>query len=448
MGELIRLAIPLSFVQLSFQLTSLVDTAMAGRLSDVALAGVGLGSSCFFTATIFGLGICLGLDPIVSQAMGARRSKDARHALWQGIYLSLALSLPTAGVAIVIAENLDIVGVVPGVAEESRVYVWGRLLNIVSLLLMVTLRSYLQAAHLTRPIVVSSILANIVNFFLDIIFGFGDSFWTPWGWPALGIEGWGVVGIAWSSTATGFFQLAILAYAVRTIHVEAEGNNLRAPSWELIRRLLRVGTPIGTQLLAEVGVFALVQVIIATMSATAAAGHQTALMLASMTFSVCLGIGAATSVQVGRSIGQGNLDEARQAGFGGIAVAVAFMCIPSVGMMMVPEFLAGLITKDTEVLAFAVRLLQIAAVFQVVDGIQSVSSGALRGAGITDWSMKAHLFAHWVVGLPIGLGLAFVFDTGAEGLWWGLTIGLGTAAISLGAKFVAISRGPIQALMV
>ena len=140
-------------------------------------------------------------------AGGAERSADARHALWQGIYISLALSLPIAGAAIAIAENLDVFGVVPGVAEAARIYVWGRLPNILSLFLMITLRSYLQAAHLTRPIVVSSILANIANFFLDVVFGFGDSFWTPWGWPEFGIEGWGVVGIAWSSSVTSFFQL-------------------------------------------------------------------------------------------------------------------------------------------------------------------------------------------------------------------------------------------------
>ena len=444
-SELVRLALPLSFIQLSFHLTSLVDTAVAGRLGEIELAGVGLGSSTFFIASIFGMGVVLALDPVVSQAIGAGREQDARHALRQGLYLAGFLSLPMGLVAVGIAENLSVVGVVPEVAEEARVYVWGRLLHICFLYGVVALRSYLQAVHRIRPIVLSAVLANCLNLALDWALAFGTE--GMWG-EGSGFAGLGSVGIAWASTLTGLFQMAILLFALRARSDDEKWPEVSSIDWKMLRMLVRVGTPIGTQLLAEIGVFTLVHVLISTFSSTAAAGHQTALALASMTFSACLGIGAATSVQVGREIGGGNFREARIAGLGGMGVAVCFMLLPSVLMLSFPEFLCGLIATSPEVIESGAQFLRIAAVFQIVDGVQSVASGALRGAGATRWPMMAHLVSHWGIGLPVGLVLAFGFGFGALGLWWGLTVGLGAAAVSLSWKFSHLSRGSLSSLSV
>lgn len=446
--ELIRLALPLSFIHFSVHLTSLVDTIVAGHLGDAALAGVGLGSSTFFTASIFGLGVGLGLDPIISQALGGGRSWDARHALWQGLYLALLMSVPMGVLAVGIAENLHVFGVVPEVAEDARVYVWARLLNVVGLYGTVVLRSYLQAAHRIRPIVISAVVANVANLVLDILLAFGDEGWVRWGLPPLGLSGWGVAGIGWASTLTGFLQLGVLALATRGVRIPALQRSPRELDWRLIRRLTQIGAPIGTQLLAEVGIFTLVQVIMATISTRAAAAHQTALMLSSLSFSVCLGIGAATAVQVGRAIGADDLPRARAAGMVGIGVSVLFMLVPAGLMVGIPGTLCGWITADPDVLNLAVQLLMIAAVYQVVDGAQAVASGALRGVGVTRWAMGAHLVSHWLVGFPLGLFLGFGLGMGPSGFWWGLTAGLGAAAISLSVKFFRVSAGSIEALRV
>jgi MATE family multidrug resistance protein len=124
------------------------------------------------------------------------------------------------------------------------------------------------------------------------------------------------------------------------------------------------------------------------------------------------------------------------------------MLVPSVLMLVIPQWLCGLIATTPGVIESGVRFLMIAAVFQVVDGIQSVASGALRGAGITRWPMMAHLVSHWLVGLPIGLLLAYGLNWGPIGLWWGLTVGLGAAALSLTWKFYRVSQGSISALQV
>lgn len=443
--DLIRLALPLSFIQLSFHLTSLVDTAVAGRLGEIELAGVGLGSSTFFIASIFGLGVGLALDPVVSQALGAGQEQAARHALRQGLYLAAFLSFPMGLLAIGIAENLTLVGVVPEVADEARVYVWGRLLNIYFLYGVVALRSYLQAAHRIRPVVVSAVLANLANLALDWVLAFGTrGMWAD----GSGFDGLGTVGIAWASTLTGFFQMAVLIMALRARSPEEKWPEVSTIDWGMLRTLLRVGSPIGAQLLAEVGVFAVVHVLIATFNSTAAAGHQTALALASLTFSACLGIGAATSVEVGRAIGAGRPEKARVAGLGGMVVAMVFMMIPAGVMLWIPEILCGFVATSPEVIEAGARFLRIAAVFQIVDGVQGVASGALRGAGVTRWPMMAHLISHWGIGFPVGLGLAFGLGLGPVGLWWGLTAGLAVAAVSLAWKFYRLEERSLQSLSV
>jgi MATE family multidrug resistance protein len=210
-----------------------------------------------------------------------------------------------------------------------------------------------------------------------------------------------------------------------------------------VTAILSLGLPVGLQLLAEVGIFALTGLFAGVLGRVPAAAHQVALALASFSFSMALGIGAATSVQVGRAIGAADSALARRAGFLGIAAGGVMMSASGLLFLLFPHPLARLFTSDPEVASAAVPLLRIAAVFQLSDAIQAVSSGALRGAGDTRFSFLANLVGHYGVGLPAALALCFAAGLGAAGLWWALSLGLTAVALLQSLRFARLTSRPV-----
>ena len=192
-------------------------------------------------------------------------------------------------------------------------------------------------------------------------------------------------------------------------------------------------------MVAEFGVFSLVNVLMGNIDERALAGHQVAITLASATFMVPVGIGAAASVRVGRAIGRGDGPGTRLAGLVSLASGMGFMAVSALAFLLVPRQLAGVITDKADVISAAVPLLFVAAVFQLSDGAQAVAAGALRGAGDTRFPLLANLAGHYLIGLPLGVLLAFHFGMGARGLWWGLSAGLTGVALALGSRFLRIS---------
>ncbi len=446
--DLLRLSVPMAFVQLGLSAMGFVDTAMAGRMSDLAQGATGLGSSLFFGVSVVALGLVLGLDPLTSQAFGAGKPRQARRTLWQGVYAAALLTVPACLVMAAFGLLLERFGVEAELAAQTRLYLWARLPSLLPFLFVVALRAYLQSAHATRAIVVSTIVANLFNFGANALLGFGDEALVAVGLPQVGLPALGVAGLALASSFASAAQVAVLALAVRAIPAGEGDEPLRAWHAPILRAVLSLGWPIALTLFAEVGVFVLAQVLIAGMGVQAAAAHQVALQFASLTFSICLGIGAATSVQVGRAIGAGDSAKARRAGLTGMTLAAGFMCLPGLVMGLGPELLLPLMTEKDGIVPLASRLLGIAAVFQLADGVQAVASGALRGAGITRWAFVANVLAHWAVGLPVGLVLGFGLGWGAAGIWWGLTAGLIVVAASLAVKFAVVTRRGVAAVVV
>ena len=200
------------------------------------------------------------------------------------------------------------------------------------------------------------------------------------------------------------------------------------------------GLPVGGQISAEVGIFGVATVIAGRLGTLAAAGHGIALNLSSFTFSVSVGIGSAASVRVGHAAGAGDHALARRRGIIGFASGIAVMSTFALAFLAAPAALAAIFTDDTAVIAAAVPLLQIAALFQLSDGTQAIGAGALRGLGDTRATLVANLVGHYAIGLPISLSLAFAAGLGAPGLWWGLSAGLFVTAVALVVRFLRRTR--------
>lgn len=428
LGALLRLAGPLILGYAGMQVMTLVDTAMVGRLGATALAGVGIGNGLYFTLSSVGLGAVIGMDAPVAQAFGAGDRVRARRLLWQGVRMALWASLPLVVVLAAAPLLLPAAGVEPGTSDAVRRYLWARLPNLVPYLVFNAQRSYLQARGDTRPIVVATVVGNVANFVGNYLLIY--------------TAGLGVAGSGLSSTLASAAMVAMTGRAIAALEAPPDPAR-RARDAQMLRSIRRLGIPVGLQMLAETGVFSTVGVLAGRLGARPAAAHQIGIALASFTFCVTIGIGAAAAVRVGHHVGAGDRAAARHAGLLALGASTLFMSGSALTFLAFGEPLARSLTDDPSVVLAALPIVHIAALFQISDGLQATAAGALRGAGDPHAPLYANLAGHWVVALPVAVALGFGAHMGAPGLWWGLSLGLTVVAGGLIVRFLQISARPI-----
>ncbi len=422
---LLRLTAPLAVLQLSYTSIGAVTTAVVGRLGEVPLSAVGLGNALYFGVTVIGLGLVMGFDPLISQAIGAGEEEEAQSLFWQVCWLALFVSAPLFLLVVIVAQLLPWFGVDPESISDTRQYLYARVLSLFPFLLTAAARSYLQARERIGSLLLAAVVSNVVNVPVCIAFTYG--------YPPLGIPAMGVFGAGLSFGVSGLVMASIMLVDAAPLSTYAR------PQLDQMKRALTIGAPLAGQLFAEVGAFTIVTVAIGWFGSRALAAHHVALTCASIAFQVSLAIGAAAAVRVGRAIGEGDTDRARTAGFTALFVGGVFTVITSIIFALAGAPLAGLFTDAPEVIASAIPLIIIAAVFQLGDGAQAIAAGALRGAGDTKVTFAANVVGHYVIGLPIGLGLAFSLGLEERGLWWGITTGLIAVAILLTVRFHRLS---------
>ncbi len=431
---MLTLAWPVVMAELGWMAMGIVDTLMVAPLGTTAIGAVGLGHSVFFVPAIFGIGLLLGLDTLVSQAYGAGRLEDCRRWLVQGTLMALLLSPPLAVLIWLITPHLPVIGIHPDVFELMAPYTNMVTWSMPALLVYTALRRYLQAVGVVRPVMIALVSANLVNIAANWLLIQGRL-----GFPALG-----VVGAAWATFFSRAYMVAILAWAVwsrdgRSLADLIRPSRLR-PEWDRLHRLAVLGLPAAVHITLEVGVFATAAALAGTLGPTDLAAHQIALNVCALTFMVPLGISSAGAVRVGHGIGRGDPGGASAAGWTALGLAVAFMSLTATTFLLVPRPIIALFTTDTAVIRTGVTLLFVAAAFQLFDGLQVVAAGNLRGAGDTHTPMFTNLVAHWAFGLPIGYLLAFHGRLRVVGLWMGLSLGLIIAGAVLLVAWTARAR--------
>jgi MATE family multidrug resistance protein len=440
--ELFRLALPLAAAQAGTQLMGLVDVAVLGRLGARELAGAGLANAVFFAFSVMAMGLVFGVDPLISQAVGAGDRLRARRVMWQGVWLSLIVSGVLTVILLAGAAALPLIGSSAELIAPARTYLLIRIIGLVPFLLFFVIRAYLQAHGETRPMLIAMIVANVFNVAADILFVFGGGVLPDWAGPLRAVPAMGVAGAGLATVLCTIVQLAIVVAAVRGVEVTGQVDH--RPDRAEILQAARVGWPVSLQMGAEVGIFALVALLASRLGTLHLAAHQLVIGLASFTFTVALGVAAAGSVRVGIGIGARDVLATRFAGHltflaGAIVMGVSALCFA-----LAPRPLGRLITDQANVITAAIPLMIVAAFFQVSDGVQAAGAGVLRGAGDTKFAFYANLVGHWCVGLPIALLLGFHYEMGIVGLWWGLCVGLTVVAVALWLRFERLSRNEIR----
>ena len=443
MRPLLQLALPLIAAELAWIFMSVVDTVMLGHLPNSALPmSAAALAQVLYNTLCFGVGgILLGLDSLISQAFGAREQEEANHWMLHGLVLAVALAAVLTGVFALTAKLLLRLPADPAILAAAVPAMKGLNYGTLPLLLTFALRRYLQAAHHGRPIAFALISANLVNAAGDWLLIYGHNWGHNWhlGGHALAIPAFRVTGSSWATSFARLYMFVVYAGALWWLD-RRHGYGLRAAprriEWRQLRRLFLLGAPAGASIFVEIAIFALVTSIIATFGRLQLAGHEVALQCASTTFMVPLAISAATSVRVGHAIGRMRTGaatalQAAAAGWSGIGAGAAFMLAMSLVLLLTPQHIARLFTPDPAVIAAAVPLLLIAAGFQFFDGVQVTATGAMRGAGNTTAPFLIQLVCYWLLGMPLGILLAFRAHLGAAGLWWGLLIALTLGAFAM-----------------
>jgi MATE family multidrug resistance protein len=419
---MIRLSFPVVIVQVGIVSLGTVDTMIVGHVSGQALASVALGTLYLFVLLVFGMGVLMSLDPIVSQAVGARDTEAVARGVQRGAIIAIAMSgIVSLGLlaahAVFIAAQQP-----PEIIPAATAYARASIAGILPFYIFVVLRQSLQAMHHLRPVVITVIVANLINAVLNWVFVFGH----------LGMQPHGIIGSAWASNVSRWVMaLLLLVLSWRHLAPILTPWRPHTLTWRPVTRMLRIGIPIGLQMEIEVGAFATVALLMGHLGTIQMAAHQVAINIAALTFMVPTGIAGAASILVGQAIGRGEPGTARQAAKAALICGVGFMGVSAIVFLTIPRLVAGLYTADLAVLTFAAVFIPIAGIFQVFDGTQTVCSGILRGIGDTRVPMFANILCFWGVGIPLSVYLAFHTTAGPAGLWWGLVAGLGAVATFL-----------------
>jgi MATE family multidrug resistance protein len=432
---LLRLSWPITVAQLGLMTMGLVDTAVLGRVSVTELAGSSIGRAVGFASITPAMGIALALEPLASQAVGAGELGRAWESLRATSRAVLIAGGPLIAIGVGALFFLEACGVDPAIAERARAYAITQSIGMLLSLVFLTHKTFLQSQGHTRPALVASVIANLVNLVVCNLLVRGDEFLTSFGLSPLGLPRLGAFGAGIAFSIAGAVMAAIVVAASSAL------RPLAVTAHVPVRTVIALGMPVGLQLLAEVGVFALCTVLVGRFGPAATSAHQVALGLASFTFMGAVGFSGGAAVRVGYAVGEGR--SPRRAGLIGLACGAIFMAAAGVLFAAFPEGLVRLFTSDPAVIELGARLVIIAAFFQLFDGLQAVGGGALRGAGDVRFPFVATVAAHWAVGFPAALILGFVCGLGVRGIWWGLASGLITVSVLLVTRFLRLTRGTI-----
>lgn len=424
LSAMVALAVPVVLSELGWMAQGIVDTIMVGKLGPTAIGAVALGNAVYYTPSLFGIGLLLGLDTLVAQAFGRRDHDGCHRWLAQGVYLACIATPPLMVLILLASFGFAPFGIAREVAGPAASYLrvlnWGTL----PLLLYGASRRYLQGVGQVRVVTVTLVAANLVNWFGNWVLIYGKL-----GFPAFGVSG------SAASTVLSRLMMAVALMGFAWRYERQRGHPLfrhwARPALMQIRELARLGLPAAGQIVLEVGAWNLATLAVGRLTPVELATHQIVLNYASLTYMVPLGISAAAAVGVGHAVGAGDPERARRAGWLALGLGTAFMMLAAVVFFLVPVPLIALYTRDARVLALGPGLLLVVAAFQIFDGIQTVSTGALRGLGETRVPMLANLVGYWLLGLPLGLTLCFLLGWGVYGMWIGLTVALVVIALTV-----------------
>jgi len=435
------LALPVCLSNVGYMLVGIVDAKMVGMIEPgqfgytgtEAQAAVALANSFYSVMLVMGIGISYGITPLVAAADSSGDNAMKANVLKNGFYINLISNLLLFSVLFFISPVLNLFQQEPKVVELAIPFMNVMIFGMVPLSIFFTFKQFAEGLSLTIVTMIATLTGNILNILLNWILIFGH-----WGFDPMGLQG-----ACWATFISRIFMAIILfAYIFWNSRFKiywAEMKKIKL-NWKISKKIIDLGFSTGLQWVFEVGAFTLAVIWMGQLGKDEQAAHLIAISVAAFTYMFASGFSAGTSIRVGNYFGVKNRTELRRAAFAGLRVTVVCMAVFAICFLLFRDFIAETFSIDANVVGIASSLILIAAFFQIFDGIQVVILGALRGMEDTKIPTLITLVSYWVFGIPICYVLAFNFDMGAQGIWWGLSAGLCIAAILVFVRFNFVSK--------
>ena len=424
------LAIPVVISELGHTLVHLAHSVIVGHFTGtISLAAVSLVNSIFTVTMVIGIGISYGLTPLIAQENGKKNYRECGKLLSNSLIINI-----TAGISLFLIIyfglllSIDHLRQSQEVVSQAKPYLGLLGISIIPLMVFMTFKQFAEGLGFTRQAMVISVAGNIINVILGVIFVKG----------LFGVEPMGVAGVGWSTLIDRCLMAVTMAvYVLKSPHFKLYIKNF---AWQRINKvkslkILKIGGPVAMQYAFEVGALSGAAIIIGTISAAHLAAHQVAINLAAMTYMLASGISAAATIKTGNSFGRRDFNELRLSANSNYHIVIAFMLVTASLFIGLSDILPLIYTTDSSVILLASQLLIIAGLFQLFDGAQVVGLGILRGMGDVNVPTFITFIAYWIIGLPLAYILGIIYSLGANGVWYGLTIGLLVSAALLFIRY-------------
>ncbi len=422
------MAVPIVLSQLGQIMVALVDNMMVGHVGTTELAAAAFTNSVFMIGMVFGMGVTYGLTPLVGSAFGNRDHETTVAWLKNGVFAHLLASLVLTALMFSVYFFLPFMGQTDAVLELARPYYLLLCASYLPFMAFFSIKQFFEGIGNTKMAMNITLTSNVVNVLVNYVLIFGK-----FGLPELGLLGAGIGTLVARLIMPLFFFVMVSRssrFAAYIKHAHAT-----ALSKERVLRVLRIGIPIGFQLIVEVTAFAIGAVMMGWLGETPLAAHQVALGLASTTYMIALGISQANTIRVSHQMGEKDYPSMRHAAYASTHLVLAFMSLTALVFITARKLLPYMFTTDVNVIEIAAGLLIVAAVFQVFDGLQVVMQSTLRGMEDVTTPMFISFVAYLLIGIPVSYTFSFLLDFGPQGIWFGYLVGLGTAGILFYIRF-------------
>jgi MATE family multidrug resistance protein len=421
------LAAPIVAGQVSQMLLGLADTVMIGQVGTEELAAAAFVNTLFHMGFVLAIGLFVAVSVQVAYAYGANRYRDAGESLRHGVLGGGLLGVVLGGGLLMLLPFLDKFGQPEAVVALSPGYLVWLALSLIPLVPMMVFKSYSEAFHNPWPLLWMMLGTVLINIVLNYLFIFGH-----WGAPQMGLNGAGL-----ATFLARMIGVVVVGWYV--LHSKRLSVGLPQRWWAPLRisnlmSLLRLGFPISIQISVEFAAFAVCALLMGQFGSAALAAHQIALMCATTTFMVPLGLSMALTIRVGYAIGAQQKATCLRIILGTVLIAVGVMVLSASSFFFFGGPIADLFTNDAEVIAMAVTFLAVTGVFQVFDGVQVTVMGSLRAMHDVFVPTGINVVSFFVLSIPLGIVLAFYLGVGPVGLWIGLASGLCVSAVVLSGR--------------
>ncbi|MDT0606928.1 MATE family efflux transporter [Croceitalea rosinachiae] len=433
----LKLSYPVILGMLGHTFVAFADNIMVGQLGTAELAAVSLGNSFVFIAMSLGIGFSTAITPLVAEADGAGNKADGKSALKHGLVLCTILGLSLFGIILLCKPLMHMMQQPPEVVELAIPYLELVAFSLVPLIIFQAFKQFSEGLSQTKYPMYATIIANVVNIVLNYFLIFGS-----FGFPKLGIVGAAIGTLV--SRIIMVFYIWFLLKQKKKFQDYVTGFNFKKIEKKVMQKIINLGFPSALQMFFEVAIFTAAIWLSGVLGKNAQAANQIALNLSSMTFMVGMGLSVAAMVRVGNQKGLQNFTELRRIAqsivFLTFLLEVVFAALFLVGREWLPTIyldvddVANQI-DNAEVIVLAAKLLLMAAIFQISDGIQVVVLGALRGLQDVKIPTLITFIAYWLIGFPVSYYLGLYTEYKSTGIWIGLLLGLSASAVMLYIRF-------------